>query len=68
MKKERGYTLHLLNSGDVGCAVSGLSRDFEGDIRPFDGTSEPRGDGSDYDIGADEYFLITDVSIWSLYY
>lgn len=30
-------------------------RDFEGDPRPMNGTSQPRGDGSDFDIGADEY-------------
>jgi hypothetical protein len=40
---------------DAGGAVSGLTQDFEGDPRPMDGTSEPRGDGSDFDIGADEY-------------
>jgi parallel beta-helix repeat protein len=40
---------------DSGCLITGLTEDFEGDPRPFDGTSEPRGDGSDYDIGADEF-------------
>lgn len=40
---------------DAGGAVTGLTQDFEGDPRPMDGTSEPRGDGSDFDIGADEY-------------
>jgi|GEM_PF-6532358 len=32
-----------------------FTSDFEGDPRGYDGTAEPRGDGSDYDIGADEY-------------
>jgi hypothetical protein len=40
---------------DAGSYVDGLVQDFEGDARPFDGAGEPRGDGSDYDIGADEY-------------
>ncbi len=40
---------------DAGGTVSGLTEDFEGDPRPMDGTSEPRGDGSDFDIGADEF-------------
>ncbi len=40
---------------DAGRNIPGLSQDFEGDTRPYDGTSEPRGDGSDFDIGADEY-------------
>lgn len=38
---------------DAGCSVP-LSVDFEGDPRPYDGTPEPRGDGSDFDIGVDE--------------
>jgi len=42
---------------DAGCMVSGLEEDFEGDPRPFDGTPEPRGDGSDIDIGADEFIM-----------
>ncbi|MBA7476468.1 hypothetical protein ES707_11854 [subsurface metagenome] len=32
-----------------------LAQDFEGNPRPWDGTSELRGDGSDFDIGADEF-------------
>ena len=32
-----------------------LTSDFEGDPRPFNSTEEPRGDGSDMDIGADEF-------------
>lgn len=34
---------------------TGVLYDFEGDERPYDGSSEPRGDGSDFDIGADEF-------------
>ncbi len=48
---------HLLPNSpciDAGSTVT-LAQDFEGDFRPFNGTSEPRGDGSDFDIGADEY-------------
>jgi hypothetical protein len=54
---------HLLPTSpciDAGARVEGLTQDFEGDPRPLDGTSEPRGDGSDYDIGADEYVPDTD--------
>jgi hypothetical protein len=40
---------------DAGRDIPGLTQDFEGDTRPYDGTSEPRGDGSDFDMGADEY-------------
>ncbi len=40
---------------DAGCYIEGLTQDFEGDPRPWDGTGEPRGDGSDFDIGADEF-------------
>ncbi len=40
---------------DAGGYVSDLDQDFEGNPRPWDGTSELRGDGSDFDIGADEY-------------
>jgi len=35
--------------------VAGIDDDFEGHPRPMDGTATPRGDGSDLDIGADEY-------------
>jgi hypothetical protein len=34
-----------------------LAMDFEGDPRPYDGTATPRGDGSDIDIGADEFYI-----------
>jgi len=40
---------------DAGKYSDDLVEDFEGDLRGYDGTDEPRGDGSDYDIGADEY-------------
>ncbi len=40
---------------DAGCYVEGLTEDFEGDPRPYDGSLEIRGDGSDFDIGVDEY-------------
>jgi hypothetical protein len=40
---------------DAGGLISGLDEDFEGDARGYNGTFESRGDGSDYDIGEDEY-------------
>ena len=54
---------------DAGGIVTGLTQDFEGDLRPYDGSSEPRGDGSDFDIGADEYVPLTAVrpQIWFYY-
>ncbi len=60
---------HLLPTSpciDAGDAAPGLTIDFEGDPRPFDGWQDParpRGNGSDYDIGADEYTVdLTDLS------
>ncbi|HUT26205.1 MAG TPA: DUF4214 domain-containing protein [Sumerlaeia bacterium] len=49
---------HLLPNSpciDAGTSLS-AQRDFEGDARPYDGASEHRGDGSDFDMGADEYW------------
>ncbi len=40
---------------DAGGYIDGLTEDFEGDPRPYDGSIEIRGDGSDFDIGADEF-------------
>jgi len=40
---------------DAGAVIEDLAEDFEGDLRGYDGVSEPRGDGSDFDIGADEF-------------
>jgi len=41
---------------DAGCIIADLTEDFEGDPRPYNAvTWETRGDGSDYDIGADEF-------------
>jgi hypothetical protein len=40
---------------DAGAIAEGVLTDFEGDFRPFDSIQwESRGDGSDYDMGADE--------------
>ncbi len=44
---------------DAGGNVPGVDEDFEGEPRPFDFTPEVRGDGSDYDIGADEFYTGT---------
>jgi len=52
---------------DAGCLISGLTEDFEGDPRPINGTIQVRGDGSDYDIGADEYNRSVEVDNWILY-
>lgn len=40
---------------DAGAYVSEVATDFWGDPRGLDGTLEPRGDGSNFDIGADEF-------------
>lgn len=40
---------------DAGKLVLHIPTDYEGDVRPFDGTPTPAGDGSDFDIGADEF-------------
>jgi hypothetical protein len=45
---------------DAGERIYDLTDDFEGDPRGYDGSAQPRGDGSDYDIGADEYLPDTD--------
>ena len=46
---------------DAGGLISGLTSDFEGDIRPFSGIPNARGDYSEFDIGADEFdWLIND--------
>jgi len=54
---------HLLQASpcvDAGRYIDYFTSDFEGDPRGYDGTAEPRGDGSDYDMGADEYVPDTD--------
>jgi len=53
---------HLKSSSpciDAGCLIAGLTKDFEDNPRPYNGTTKPRGDGSDYDIGAYEYSILT---------
>ncbi len=50
---------------DAGFYIADLTQDFEGDPRPWDAISEPRGDGSDYDIGADEYTTKTTLAVFS---
>ncbi|MFC1601927.1 choice-of-anchor Q domain-containing protein, partial [Candidatus Sumerlaeota bacterium] len=49
---------HLLAGSpciDSGMFIEGLTADIEGNMRPFDGSDEARGDGSDFDMGAFEY-------------
>jgi len=47
---------------DAGQFVEGLVIDFDGNPRPIDGVSIPRGDGSDIDMGAFEYQLFKNVA------
>jgi len=64
------FDYHLQSTSpciDAGCLISGLTEDFEGDPRPINGTIQVRGDGSDYDIGADEYNHSVGVNNWILY-
>lgn len=58
LKNPEAGDYHLLSWSpciDAGAAAPELSHDFEGDPRPFDAWPGPRGDGSDIDIGADEF-------------
>lgn len=55
---------------DAGCYVPNLTEDFEGDVRPCNSSLEARGDGSDFDIGADECaeaLTAASPAIWPLY-
>lgn len=53
---------------DAGCEIAGMAEDFEGQARPYDATDQVRGDGSDTDIGADEYYPeVSGVTIWQSY-
>ena len=45
---------------DAGCNIPDLTEDFEGDLRPTAGGGAPSGDGSGFDIGADEVFEAAD--------
>jgi hypothetical protein len=50
--------LHLLPGStciDAASLTDMISFDFEGDVRPVNGSEEERGDGSDFDMGADEF-------------
>ncbi len=40
---------------DAGKFIPGLFVDYDGDARPYDGSAVTRGDGSNFDIGADEF-------------
>ena len=55
---------------DSGTAVTEITRDFDGDVRGFNSVQSLRGDGSDYDIGADECLEIYNSlrHEWLLYY
>ena len=63
--KDTTYTIanfHISSSSpaiDAGVRIEGLNDDVNGNSRPVHGSSQARGDGSWYDIGADEFqFLI----------
>ena len=62
---------HLLPDSpciDAGKFIEDLLYDIEGNQRGFNGTNEIRGDGSDYDIGAYEFFIRRNsVRDWNLY-
>lgn len=52
------FNLHLKAISpciDAGTVALDLNNDIDNDPRPVDGTDIPRGDGSQFDIGADEY-------------
>lgn len=42
---------------DAGMMIADLQDDLDGDPRPHDSISDTRGDGSDFDIGADEFYF-----------
>ena len=54
---------------DAGMNALSLTSDYEGNTRPRDGSTEVRGDGSDYDIGAYEYAIrpVTGLMDWMDY-
>lgn len=47
---------------DAGLKVNGLTTDFDGDARGLAYIGDPRGDGSHYDIGADEF--VPELALW----
>jgi len=63
---------HLKSSSpciDAGGEITWLKNDFEGDTRPINAFGGNRGDGSDYDIGADEFVSsTTNVKNWDLWF
>ncbi len=54
---------------DAGGSIHGVVRDLDGRLRPIDSVREPRGDGSNLDMGAYEYPipLHGGVTVWRLY-
>jgi hypothetical protein len=42
---------------DAGKALAEVTDDLDGEARPYDAVTETRGDGSGYDIGADEFII-----------
>jgi len=62
---------HLLYKSpciDAGMFIEDLTQDFEGNPRPYNACPEPRGDGSDFDIGAYEFIgSTTNAENWMLW-
>jgi hypothetical protein len=60
---------HLLpNSPCIDAGKESLAAgDFERDSRGYDGSGENRGDGSGFDIGADEFVIQSSVFGWQVY-
>jgi hypothetical protein len=57
---------HLLPGSpciDAGAFIDGVTTDFDGEPRPLYAVSDDRGDGSQFDIGADEALVISIESI-----
>ncbi len=55
---------------DTGCYIEALTQDFEEHSRGYDGDNlgaGTTGDGSDFDIGADEYVRSTAVENWMIW-
>jgi len=52
------FNLHLKSTSpciDSGAPITDLKNDIDNDPRPINGTDDPRGCGSEMDMGADEY-------------
>ena len=60
MRDPDGDEFHIMRSSpciNAGCLIEGIDEDYDGDPRPMDFPFIERGDGSDFDMGADEYLI-----------